>query len=79
MGAILGSERTEIRVAMIKILILMVVGSMAWIDEDSLAKSPWEDSLENVSDSESPDGLNGPGSEVDAKVWWKQDFEDLGK
>ena len=70
MGAILGSERTEIRVAMIKILILMVVGSMAWIDEDS---------LENVSDSESPDGLNGPGSEVDAKIWWKQDFEDLGK
>ena len=70
MGAILGSERTEIRVAMIKILILMVIGSMAWIDEDS---------LENVSDSESPDGLNGPGSEVDAKVWWKQDFEDLGK
>ena len=70
MGAILGSERTEIRVAMIKILILMVIGSMAWIDEDS---------LENVSDSESPDGLNGPGSEVDAKIWWKQDFEDLGK
>ena len=70
MGAILGSERTEIRVAMIKILILMVIGSMAWIDEDS---------LENVSDRESPDGLNGPGSEVDAKVWWKQDFEDLGK
>ena len=51
----------------------MVIGSMA--------KSPWidEDSLENVSDSESPDGLNGPGSEVDAKIWWKQDFEDLGK
>ena len=72
MGAILGSERTEIRVAMIKILIVMVIGSMA--------KSPWsEDSQENVSDRESPDGLNGPGSEVDAKVWWKQDFEDLGK
>ena len=61
MGAILGSERTEIRVAMIKILIVMVVGSMA--------KSPWsEDSQENVSDRESPDGLSGPGSEVDAKV-----------
>ena len=72
MDAILGSERTEIRVAMIKILIVMVIGSMA--------KSPWsEDSQENVSDRESPDGLNGPGSEVDAKVWWKQDFEDLGK
>ena len=72
MGAILGSERTEIRVAMIKILIVMVIGSMA--------KSPWsEDSQENVSDRESPDGLSGPGSEVDAKVWWKQDFEDLGK
>ena len=73
MDAILGSERTEISVAMIKILIVMVIGSMA--------KSPWidEDSLENVSDRESPDGLNGPGSEVDAKVWWKQDFEDLGK
>ena len=45
----------------------MLVGSMA--------KSPWvdEDSIEAVSDSESPDGLN------DAKIWWKQDFEDLGK
>ena len=72
MDAILGSERTEISVAMIKILIVMVIGSMA--------KSPWsEDSQENVSDRESPDGLNGPGSEVDAKIWWKQDFEDLGK
>ena len=37
MDAILGSERTEISVAMIKILIVMVIGSMAkspWIDED---------------------------------------------
>ena len=73
MDAILGSERAERSVAMIKILIVMVVGS--------LAKSPWidENSLENVSDRESPDGLNGPGSEVDAKVWWEEDFEDLGK
>ena len=72
MDAILGSERTEISVAMIKILIVMVIGSMA--------KSPWsEDSQENVSDRESPGGLSGPGSDVDAKVWWKQDFEDLGK
>ena len=51
----------------------MLVGSMA--------KSPWvdEDSIDAVSDGESPDGLNDPGSEVDAKIWWKQDFEDLGK
>ena len=58
---------------MIKILILVLVGGMA--------KSPWvdEDSIEAVSDSESPDGLTDPGAEVDAKIWWKQDFEDLGK